>query len=110
MDFTPTTFDVETQSQNIQILKTVIPYMDGNNQKNFAFMVKFLEMQHVMTLFENNSSVCMCSSNDPSETTMMLLNDLRKFISPQEQDNMDMMMNALQMFSSNNLFSSPVEF
>ena len=40
-EYTPTTFDIETQSRNIQMLKTVIPYIEGPRQKSFAMIVKF---------------------------------------------------------------------
>ena len=51
LEYTPTAFDVETQSRNIQILKSIIPYMDGPRQRNFAMMVKFLELRNVASLF-----------------------------------------------------------
>ena len=35
----------------VQILKTVIPYMDGSRQRTFALMVKFLELRNVASLF-----------------------------------------------------------
>lgn len=101
MEYTPTTFDIETQSKNIQILKTIIPYVEGNNQKNFAVLVKFLELKNVISIFnEPPASLCMCSSDDPSEKKFRLLNDIKKFCSPAEQDSIDMMLTAFQMFSS----------
>lgn len=110
MEFIPTTFDMETQSKNIQILKTIIPYMNGDNQKGIVFMVKYLELMHVMTMFNGESaSLSMCSSDDPSENTMMLLNDLRKFCSQQEQDSIDMMLGAFQMLSTYDIFAHAPE-
>ena len=50
-EYTPTAFDVETQSRNIQILKSIIPYIEGPRQRNFAMMVKFLELRNVASLF-----------------------------------------------------------
>lgn len=100
-EYTPTAFDVETQSRNIQILKTIIPYMDATRQKSFALMVKFLELRNVASMFgEQPVSLSMCSTDDPSEKRMQLLNDIKKFCTPAEQDSIDMMMTAFQMFSS----------
>lgn len=101
LEYTPTTFDIETQSKNIQILKTFIPYIEGSNQKNFALMVKFLEIKNVISIFDKPSaSLSMCSSDDPSEKNFRLLNDIKKFCTPAEQDSIDMMLTAFQMFSS----------
>ena len=108
-EYTPTTFDIETQSKNIQILKTVIPYMDGSRQRTFALMVKFLELRNVASLFNAEPvSLSMCSTDDPSEKRIQLLNDIKKFCTPAEQDSIDMMMTAFQMFSSyDTIFHAP---
>ena len=104
-EFTPTTFDIETQSRNIQMLKTIIPYMDGARQKNFALMIKFLELRNVASLFnEAPVSLSMCSASDPAEKRMQLFNDIKKFCTPQEQDSIDTIMTVFQMFSSYDAF------
>ena len=104
-EYTPTTYDVETHSRNIQILKTIIPYMDGGRQKHFAILVKFLELRNVASLFNTEPvSLSMCSTDDPSEKRMQLLNDIKKFCTPAEQDSIDTMLTAFQMFSSYDAF------
>ena len=104
-EYTPTAFDIETQSRNIQMLKTIIPYMDGSRQKNFAILIKFLELRNVASLFnEETPSLSMCSTDDPSEKRIQLLNDIKKFCTPAEQDSIEMMMTAFQMFSSYDSF------
>ena len=104
-EYTPTAFDIETQSRSIQMLKTVIPYIDGARQRNFALLVKFLELRNVASLFQNETaSISMCSTEDPSERRMQLLNDIKKFCTPTEQDSIDTMLTAFQMFSSYDAF------
>lgn len=104
-EYTPTAFDLETQSRNIQMLKTVIPYINGSRQKTFAILIKFLELQNVASLFgSETSSLSICSAEDPTERRMQLLNDLKKFCTPTERDSIDMMMTAFQMFSSYDMF------
>lgn len=104
-EYTPTAFDIETQSRNIQMLKTVIPYIDTSRQKTFALMVKFLELRNVASLFnENPVSLSMCSTDDPAEKRMQLLNDIKKFCTPTERDSIDTMLTAFQMFSSYDTF------
>ena len=39
-EYTPTAFDIETQSRNIQMLKTIVPYMDSARQKGFALRIE----------------------------------------------------------------------
>ena len=104
-EYTPTTFDIETQSRNIQMLKTVIPYIDASRQKTFALIVKFLELRNVASIFnEEPASISMCSTDDPAEKRMQLLNDIKKFCTPAEKDSIDTMLTAFQMFSSYDTF------
>ena len=104
-EYAPTAFDMETQSRNIQMLKTVIPYMDSSKQRTFALMIKFLELRNVASMFhEPKASLSMCSTDDPSEKRMQLLNDIKKFCTPAEQDSIDMILTAIQMLSSYDSF------
>ncbi len=99
-EFTPTAFDLETQNRNIQILKTVIPYLSPSRQKNFAVMVKFLELRNAVSIFESPpASMSICSSDDPGERNIALLNDLKKFCTPAQQESIDMLLGAFSMFS-----------
>ena len=105
-EFTPTAFDLETQSKNLQILKTFIPYLNPARQKSFAVMVKFLELRNVMSIFEKPpASMSICSSDDPAERNVQLLNDLKKFCSPSEQESIDMLLGAFSTFSFSAAFS-----
>ena len=104
-EYTPTASDIETQSRNIQMLKTIVPYMDSARQKGFALMIKFLELRNVAAMFQDAPvSLSMCSTDDPSEKRMQLLNDIKRFCTPAEQDSIDMMLTAFQMFSSYDMF------
>ena len=46
----------------------------------------------------------MCSTDDPAEKRMQLLNDIKKFCTPAEKDSIDTMLTAFQMFSSYDTF------
>ena len=68
-------------------------------------MIKFLELRNVAAMFQDAPvSLSMCSTDDPSEKRMQLLNDIKRFCTPAEQDSIDMMLTAFQMFSSYDMF------
>lgn len=105
-EYIPTAFDLETQDKNIQMLKTVIPYLNSTRQKNFALMVKFMELRNVVTLFEKTpASMSICSSEDSGDRNIQLLNDLKKFCTPAEQETIDMLLGAFSMFSFGDSFA-----
>jgi hypothetical protein len=97
--FTP--FDHMTQTKELQMLKTVVPYMKGAQKKQFALLIKYMELQNTAHLFSQEDKVLsMCSVGEDGNSTVALLNDLRQFCSAKEQETLDMMVNMLSMMES----------
>ena len=56
--FTP--FDNMTQTRELQMLKTAIPYMKGDQKKQFAILIKYMELQNTRYLIKKIKS-CLCA-------------------------------------------------
>ena len=41
------------QDRHLEMIKAAIPYLDNSRQKNMAMLVKFMEFQRTMALFQN---------------------------------------------------------
>ena len=55
-----TPFDTMTQTREIQMLKTVIPYMKSSQKKQFAILIKYMELQntlHDVRLFKGGTGL-----------------------------------------------------
>ena len=74
-----TPFDTMTQTREIQMLKTVIPYMKSSQKKQFAILIKYMELQN---------------------TLQSLLNSLRPFCTPKELETIDMLTNMFSMLET----------
>jgi hypothetical protein len=97
--FTP--FDHMTQTKELQMLKTIVPYMKGAQKKQFAILIKYIELQNTANLFSQEDKVLsMCSVGDDGNSTLAMLNDLRQFCSSKEQETIDMMVNMLSMMEN----------
>ena len=69
-----TPFDTMTQTREIQMLKTVIPYMKSSQKKQFAILIKYMELQNTLHIFSQEEQVLsMCSlpeeENNPPALT-----------------------------------------
>ncbi len=96
-----TPFDQEFQTRDLQILKTMIPYLQPGQQRMFAMLIKFMELQKTSQLFDGKEPVIQtCSTTDPQERISQMLNDIKTYCTPKEQENIDMALNMLQMFST----------
>ena len=50
-----TPFDTMTQTREIQMLKTVIPYMKSSQKKQFAILIKYMDAFKTNPVFQNLS-------------------------------------------------------
>lgn len=93
------------QSRPLQMLKTIVPYMNEPQQRTVSLMIRMIELQKTMQLFDGESAsqaaeLHICSNESPTERTCHMLNALREFCTPQEQENIDLFINFFDMFSS----------
>lgn len=98
--FKSTPFDVFTQSRSIQMLKTIIPYLELPQQKGMSLFVKYLELQHTLSVFDQPSKqpVSICSISETADPYTQMLSELRSFCTDQEQEFLDTILNLSQMF------------
>jgi len=96
-----TAFDDLIQDQQLQMLKAAIPYLQ-TGQKSMAFLVKCMELQRTMSLFDDQeSSLQMCSAPETEEPrTLQMLTALKEYCNEAEQENINMIINFLQMYST----------
>ena len=100
-NYIPTAFDEKTQSKDLQILKTALPYMRGSHQKEILTLIKSMELKKSIDLiYSDDTSLSICSTDNPMENTLNMLSDIRQFCSEKEQEHIDMIMNLFSMFST----------
>ena len=96
-----TPFDYMTQTRELQMLKTVIPYMKGGEKKQFAILTKYMELQNTIQVFSQEDKVMsMCPVDEDENSTLSMLNELRRFCSEKELETIDMMTNLLSMMET----------
>lgn len=102
MENTPfTPFDYMTQSRELQMLKTVLPYMKESQKKQFAILIKYMELQNTIQVFSQEDKVLsMCSVDENSNPMLAMLNDLRQFCTEKEQETLDTLANMLSMLET----------
>lgn len=94
--------DTLIESRELQILKTVIPYMQESQQKNMAILIKFMELQKTAALFDApdddaSQELHACAGESDTERLSKMLQAIRGFFSEKEAENIDMILNFLDM-------------
>lgn len=97
--FTP--FDHMTQTRELQMLKTALPYMKDAQKKQFAILIKYMELQNTIQVFSQEEKVMsMCSVDEESKSIVSMLNDMRQFCTEKEQETLDMLTNMFSMLET----------
>lgn len=100
-NYIPTAFDEKTQNKDLKILKTALPYMRGSRQKEILTLIKAIELKKSIELIDSDdTSLSICSGENPMENTLQMLGDIRQFCNEQEQEHIDMILNLFSMFST----------
>lgn len=100
-NYIPTAFDEKIQNKDLKILKTALPYMNGARQKELLTLIKSMELRKSIELINSDdTSLSICSTDNPMENTLNMLSDIRQFCNEKEQENIDMLLNVFSMFST----------
>ena len=98
-----TPFDCLTTTKELQLMKLMIPYTPASTQRMMAVFIKFQELQNTIQYFQNfktEKNVHAFEKNLGSP--MNIIEDIKPFMSEQEQSSMDMMMMAFNMMDMMN--------
>lgn len=99
----PTIFDTLTQSREIQMLKTAVPYMKQSQKRQFAILIKYMELQRAMQIFAPGAaSLSACEIPAEENNSLNMLTEMRKYANPREQEMID---NFTNLFSMMTLYS-----
>lgn len=93
-----TPFDQLVSSQNLQILKLLIPYTPPENQRFLAIYVKFLELQHTISFFQNfQNDVASQDFEKKIFSPTDLIQEMQPYISEEISETMDTILNMMNM-------------
>lgn len=98
-DLKMTDLDYLTSSPHLQMIKAALPYIHVTEQRFFSMIVKLSELERTMKLFEKSTdgSVGICSlEENASDSPLDMLNAMKPYGTPQEQEFIDLIVNFLQ--------------
>ena len=91
-----TEFDIKTIGNSTHMIKAVIPFLDPSEQKLLGLMVRAMELNMTIDFFKKSSLSC---DKQILHDNNAMLNEIKKFCPPEEQKQLDMMMNMMKSFA-----------
>ena len=93
--FTP--FDEITQTRELQMLKTIIPYMPHDSQKQMTLM-------NSMRMIDSAPALSVAETESMSDRRLSMLNALKKYCSKSEQDTIDNLLNIFSVLDNREIY------
>lgn len=102
-----TPFDRLTTTQELQMMKLLLPYTPASSQRMLAVFIKFQEMQNTIKFFAKFKQGEKIADFDKEMSSPMdFIEELRPFMGEKERSSMDMMMSAMSMMEMMNSMTS----
>ena len=92
--FTP--FDEITQTRELQMLKTIIPYM--------PLMVHYISLMNSMRMIDCAPALSVAETESMSDRRLSMLNALKKYCSKSEQDTIDNLLNIFSVLDNREIY------
>jgi hypothetical protein len=109
MDETNTTnwYDDHVQTRDVQILKSILPFLNRSNQRQTALLIQYLEFKQVNQMFNpKESTLAMCEIPEGTDRKTAILSAIRKYSTPKEQETIDTMLTLFSIMENMDIFTS----
>lgn len=100
--FTP--FDEITQTRELQMLKTIIPYMPHDSQKQMTLMVYYISLMNSMRMIDSAPALSVAETESMADRRLSMLNALKKYCSKSEQDTIDNLLNIFSVLDNREIY------
>ena len=100
--FTP--FDEITQTKELQMLKTIVPYLSKDKQRPLVLLISCLAMLNSMKVLSETPALSVAETETPSDRRIAMLNALKKYFSPSEQETIDNILNVFSILDNKEIY------
>ncbi len=93
-------FDTLFTTNQIQILKILLTYVEPSHQKTMAVYIKFLELQYTLSFFQKHPTSPMNFPKEENRNAAKLCDEVLPFCSPSQQEMLSNMKSMYQNFEN----------
>ncbi len=93
-----TEYDGLIQTRELQMMKSMLPFVGMKQQKPLAILIQSLQFRNAIKMFQNNEnllSACSIPTQNEAEKRNVMIQTLRKFCTPKEKETIDTLLNIM---------------
>ncbi len=101
-----TALDQVANQNHLQLIKALLPYVQPDRQKMLSVCIKMMELQNVLRFYERGDHCAgACGTDGKAPEFLDVLNDIRNFCEPDEQEMIDQCIQLMTMMEFYSIFA-----
>ncbi|MCM1282195.1 MAG: hypothetical protein NC180_11225 [Muribaculaceae bacterium] len=91
---TANAYDEMIGTRDVQILKSIVPFLDYTARRQAALLIQYLEFKQMRNVFSSReSSMAACAIPETPDRRSAILGAIRQHCTPKEQETIDTILN-----------------
>ena len=86
------------------MLKTIVPYLSKDKQRPLVMMISCMAMLNSMKVLSETPALSVAETETPSDRRIAMLNALKKYFSPSEQETIDNILNVFSILDNKEIY------
>ena len=100
-----TALDKIAGGEQLQMLKAMLPYLGGKNQRFFAVFIKVIEIQNILSFFNSSGEMSIHTQSEGKFSMTDMLDDIKNYAGKSQRENIEQAMSMIQIMSMMNAFT-----
>jgi len=102
---TLTEYDGFVQTRELQMLKSILPFVATQHQMPLAILIQSMEFKNTIRMFQNDANaLSACAITKDTDRRSAMLSAIRKHCTPKERETIDNIMNIMCIMENYDAF------
>lgn len=102
---TLTEYDELVQTRELQMLKSMLPFVATQHQMPLAILIQSMEFKNTLRMFQTNANaLTACALPKDTDKKTAMIQTLKKFCTPKERETLDNIMNIMYIMENYETF------
>ena len=103
-----TEYDSLLQTRELQMMKSMLPFVGIRQQKPLALLIQSLQFRNAVKILQNDENVlsaCSIPVSSEAEKRNAMIQTLRRFCTPKEKETIDTLLNIMCVMETYDAFN-----
>lgn len=99
-----TLFDEMMQTREQQMLKSMLPFLEGNQRQRVFYIILYMQIMQSKKVFSPQGSLSAQELPSGNERICAMLNTIKEYCNPKERETLETILNFFSLFDNYEAF------